>query len=154
MNTSSLFLFITFYCIYKYTSIEIIPELKKNILQFGYRINYKYEGTLAHSFDRFYVVTKFILPSINDFKSSKVNYDNTCVYLDEKSGHDLETKKYTLDLLLFCKRIEPHVNYYRKQIQFHNDTVHHILKNEIDLILPTLPAKQSVLSSPHWFQAS
>ena len=39
-------------------------ELKKNILTFGYGINYKYEGMLAHSFDRFYTVTKFILPSI------------------------------------------------------------------------------------------
>ena len=40
------------------------PELKKNILKFGYGINYKYEGMLAHSFDRFYIVTTFILPSI------------------------------------------------------------------------------------------
>ena len=28
-------------------------ELQKNILKFGYGINYKYEGILAHSFDRF-----------------------------------------------------------------------------------------------------
>ena len=27
--------------------------------KFGYSINYKYEGMLLHSFDRFYVVTKF-----------------------------------------------------------------------------------------------
>ena len=47
---------------YRYASVEIKPELKKNILKFGYGINYKYEGMLAHSFDRFYVVTKFILP--------------------------------------------------------------------------------------------
>ena len=29
-------------------------------------MNYKYEGILAHSFDTFYVVTKFCLPSIQD----------------------------------------------------------------------------------------
>ena len=40
---------------------------KENILNFGYGINYKYEGMLAHLFDRFYVVTKFILPSVGDF---------------------------------------------------------------------------------------
>ena len=39
---------------------------------------------LAHSFDRFYVVTKFILPSIKDLKFSKLNYDSTCAYLDKK----------------------------------------------------------------------
>ena len=40
--------------IYLSTSIKIKPELKKNILNFGYGINYKYEGMLAYSFDRFY----------------------------------------------------------------------------------------------------
>ena len=46
--------------------IEIMPKLKRNILQFGYGINYKYEGTLSHSFDRFYVVTKFKLPKVEN----------------------------------------------------------------------------------------
>ena len=32
-------------------------ELPKNILKFGYSINYKYVGKVSHSFDRFYVVT-------------------------------------------------------------------------------------------------
>ena len=34
-------------------------ECQNNILKLGYRINYKYMGTISHSFDRFYVVTKF-----------------------------------------------------------------------------------------------
>ena len=63
-------------------------ELKRNILNFGYRINFKYEGMLAHSFDRFYVVTKFILPSINDLKFSLVDCDSECSYLNaDLSGH-------------------------------------------------------------------
>ena len=32
---------------------------------------------LRHSFDRFYVVTKFMLPMIGDLKFSKLNYDYT-----------------------------------------------------------------------------
>ena len=40
-------------CICRYACIEIKPELKKNILNFGYGINFKYEGLLVHSFDRF-----------------------------------------------------------------------------------------------------
>ena len=32
--------------------IEIKLELQRNILKSGYGINYKYEGMLAHSFDR------------------------------------------------------------------------------------------------------
>ena len=41
-----------------------MPELKRNILNFLFRINFKYEGMLSDSCDRFYVVTKFILPTI------------------------------------------------------------------------------------------
>ena len=66
---------------------KIKLELKKNILNFGYGINYKYDGMLANSFDRFYVVTKFILPSIRDLKFSTLNYDNTCAYLDSNNVH-------------------------------------------------------------------
>ena len=53
-------LWILSHYIYKYTSIKIKAELQKNILKFGYGINYKYEGMVAHLFDRFYVITKFI----------------------------------------------------------------------------------------------
>ena len=56
----------------KYSSVEIRLELQRNILKFGYGINYKYEGMLAHSFDRFYVVTKFILPTLDDLKLSPI----------------------------------------------------------------------------------
>ena len=40
-------------------------------------------GMLA--FDRFYMVTKFILPSIGDSHFLTLNYDNTCAYLDNKT---------------------------------------------------------------------
>ena len=37
---------------------SIMPELKHNVLRFGYGVNFRYEGMLSHSFDRFYMVTK------------------------------------------------------------------------------------------------
>ena len=40
------------------------------------------------------------------------------------------------------QKIKPYVDYYKQQIKSYNDTVHHILKNEIYLILPQLPTKQ------------
>ena len=86
---------------------------------------------LAHSFDRFYVVTKFILPSIKDLKVSKLNYDNTCAYLAEKNGCTAEDKKYISDLLAYCRKIKPYVDYYKQQIKSYNDTVHYILKMKL-----------------------
>ena len=64
-----------------YSSVEIRPESEKNILKFGYGINYKYEGMVAHSFDRFYVVTKFILPTLDDLKLSPIRYNKECKYI-------------------------------------------------------------------------
>ena len=97
---------------------------------------------LAHSFDRFYVVTKFILPSFIDLNFSKLNYDNTCTYLDNKNICDADTMKHMLDLIMICKKIEPFVIYYKRLIKSYNNTAHNILKNEIDLILPQVPRKQ------------
>ena len=94
-----IYLFLFLLCqFYLGTSTKIKPKLKKNILNFGYGINYKYEGMLVHSFDRFCVVTKFILPSIGDIKFSNLNYDNTYAYLDNKNAQNKETRKYMLDL--------------------------------------------------------
>ena len=97
---------------------------------------------LAHSFDIFYMVTKFILPSIEDLNFSRLNYDNTCAYLDNKNIHSTETKKHMLDLMTFCKKIEPFVVYYKRIIKSYNNTAHNILENEINLILPQIPRKQ------------
>ena len=82
LHTNLLILLFCF--IYKHSLVEIKLELQKSVLKFGYGINYKYEGMLAHLFDRFYVVTKFILPKMNDLKLSPIKYDR-CEYL-----HDID----------------------------------------------------------------
>ena len=107
----SVFSFICYF--YQSISTKIRLELKKNILNFGYGINYKYEGTLAYSFDRFYMVTKFILPSMGDLNFSTLNDANMCAYLDNKNVCDIESKKHMLDPMTFCKKIEPFVLYYK-----------------------------------------
>ena len=86
------FIFMQLCYIYQSTSTKIKLELKKNILISGYSISYKYKGMLVHSFDRFYIVTKFILPSKGDLNFSKLNYDDICAYLDNKNIHDTETR--------------------------------------------------------------
>ena len=90
MKAYSLFILIIC-CIYRYTSAEIKPEQKKNIFKFGYGINYKYEGMLAHSFNRFFVLIKFILPTVEDLKLSTLKFDDECENLQEcKEQHSLE----------------------------------------------------------------
>ena len=93
-----------------------------------------------HSFDRFYAVTKFILPSIGDLNFLKLNYNNMCLFRQQKFC-DTESKKDMLDLMTFCQKIEPFVLYYKRMIKSYNNTTYNILKNEINLILPQIPRK-------------
>ena len=95
---------------------------------------------LAHSFNRFYIVTKFFLPTIKDLKFSTLNFNSNCEYLKESDKkHNADGKQHILDLTTYCRRIRPHVYFYKHQIKSLNDTAHHILKNEVDLILSQFP---------------
>ena len=43
---------------------------------------------LAHSFVRFYVVTKFILSMLDDLRLSSIKYDKECNYLQNLDDQD------------------------------------------------------------------
>ena len=135
-------LFCVFLQFYIGTTIEIRPELQRNILNFGYGINYKYEGMLVHLFDRFYVVTKFMLPTIGDLKFSKLDFDYTCMYMKKEYAPNTGSRKYLLELRTYCNKIKPFVTYYSKLKQSYNKTTHNILENEIRLLLPQVPKRQ------------
>ena len=134
------------------TFVEIKPKLQRNILNFGYGTNYKYEGMLTHSFDRFYVVTKFMLPMIGDLKFSKLNFNVSCPYMENKFAQNTESRKYMLELKAFCNKVRPFVTYYDKLITSYNNTAYNILEKEIKLLLPQVNRKQKVDLSPHWYQ--
>ena len=116
--------------------IKIRPELQRTILNFGYGINYKYEGMLVPSFDRFYIVTKFMLPMIGDIKFSRLNFDHTCAYMRKEYLPNTDSRKYLTELRTYCNKIKPLVSYYSKLIDSYNRTTHNILQNGIRLLLP------------------
>ena len=126
-------------CICKCTSVNITPELKRIILNFGYRINFEYDGILSHSFDRFYVDTKFIWPTIDDLKFSPVDFDSECSYLNVGLKRHRYPTQYLPKIKNYCMKIVPFVDFHKKQIDYYNKTVHAILMKEIPLILPNFP---------------
>ena len=117
-------------------------ELQRNILKFGYGINYKYIGTLFHSFDRFYVVTKFELPKVQDLQFTTIPYDKGCNPLDDTKSKG----RYPLGLIEevkeYCVKIVPHIAYYKKQMEYYNQTAYEILTGELALILPTFTKQE------------
>ena len=105
-------------------------------MKFCYEINYKYEGTLSHSFDRFYVMTKFELPKVKDLKLTTISYGSDCKFLDDAK----DRKDYPIELIkdmnVYCVKIALHIAFY-KIIDFYNQTDYEIITNELALILPT-----------------
>ena len=118
--------------------IKFSLELQKNILKLGYGINYKYEGMLAHLFDRFYIVTKFMLPSMGDIKFSKLNFDHPCTYMNKEYAPNTDSRKYLTELKTHCNKIKHFVTHYNNLIKSYNTTVYNILENEIKPLLPQI----------------
>ena len=70
---------------------------------------------LAHSFNRFYIVTKFIF--VKDLKLLTLNFDSKCEHLKEHDKeHSAEAKQHILDLTTYCRQILPHMYFYKQQI--------------------------------------
>ena len=109
-------------------AVDVMPELQKNVLNFGYGANFKYEGMLTYSFDTFYVVAKYEIPKIENLKFS---FDLTCNHLN------ISKKSYLLRYIRHCRRIAPYVKFNKQQIDYYNQTAYNILQNEIGLILPS-----------------
>ena len=79
-----------------------MPQLKRNILNFGYGVNFKYKGMLSHSFDRFYVVTKFELPRVEDLKLTTIDIDSNCSYLDGNENYIKKLHRHCLRIVPYC----------------------------------------------------
>ena len=117
--------------LYEVLAVDVIPELKKNVLNFRYGVNFKYEGMLTHSFARFYVVAKYKILKIEHLQFTTFSFDLTCNHLN------ISKTSYILRYIKHCRRIAPYVKLYKQQIDNYNQTAHNILQYEIGLILPS-----------------
>ena len=77
---------------------------------------------------------------MNDLNLSPIKYDKKCKYLHDLDNKDREQIKESIrGLLSYCTKLRPYMSFYKMQINACSKTVHHILKNEVDLILPKFP---------------
>ena len=90
-------------------AVDVMPELKKNVLNFGYSANFKYEGMLTYSFDRFYVVAKYEIPKIEHFQFATFSFDLMCNHLN------ISKTSYLLRYIRHYRRITPYVKFYKQQ---------------------------------------
>ena len=90
---------------------------------------------LSHLFDRFYIITKFILPTIRDVTFLSIDFESKCNYLNIGLDKHRYPVHYLPNIKTFCKKIVPFfISIGNKLIPI--KTVHDILTKEIPLILP------------------
>ena len=66
---------------YSTSVVNIMPELKRNVLRFGYGVNFRYKGMPSHSFDRFYMVTKIEIPKVLNLNFTMFQFDYNCSHV-------------------------------------------------------------------------
>ena len=89
--------------VYDSTAIDIMPKLKRNILNFGYGVHFQYEGMFSHSIYQFYIVTRFELPKTKDLRLATFKFDFQCSYANHTSTNTNYAK-----LLKYCMKIAPY----------------------------------------------
>ena len=94
MHIHLLLIAVVLISLHEVLAINVMPELNKNVLNFGYSANFKYEGMLTYSFDRFYVVAKCKIPKTEHLKFITFSFDLMCNHLNiSKKSYAIEIYK-------------------------------------------------------------
>ena len=65
-----------------------------------------------------------------------ISYDATCQYLEKVKSIQSYPTQYIRDIKNYCVRIAPYVDYYKKLIDYYDQTSCKIITNELTLIFP------------------
>ena len=134
--------------VYSASAVSIMPELKQNVLRFGYGVNFRYEGMLLHLFDIFYVVTKVELPKVSDLNLTMSQFDYNCSHVTQigriKIGFNFRVTNTILNIFrTYCVNLIPYMYLYKHQVEYYEKMVYNILEKDIGMILPKIGSTES-----------
>ena len=144
-------LFILSILVYCTSAVSIMPELKENVLRFRYGVNFRYEGMLAHSFDRFYVVTRIEIPKVSDLNLTVFQFDYNCSHV----AHIEKDTKFKIPSTIkdmfkvYYRNLIPYMYLYKHQVEYYEKTVYNILEKDIGMILPKFGNTYNNVQSKH-----
>ena len=124
--------------VYGTSAVSIVLELKQNVLRFGHGVNFRHEGMLAHSFDRFYVVTRIEIPKVSDLNLTVLQFDYNCSHVTHiEKDTKFKISSTIKDMFkVYCRNIIPYMYLYKHQVEYYEKTVFKILEKDIGMILP------------------
>ena len=93
---------------------------------------------LAHSFDRFYVVTKIEIPKVLDLNLTVFQFDYNCSHVANiEKDTKFKIPSTIKDMFkVFCRNIIPYMYLYKHQVEYYEKKVYNILEKDIGMILP------------------
>ena len=137
--------------VYSTSAVSIMPELKQNVLRFRYGVNFRYEGMLVHSFDRFYVVTRIEIRKVSDLNLTVFEFDYNCSHV---ANIEKGTRFKIPDMMQntfkqYCKNLIPYMYLYKHQVEYYEKMVYNILEKDIGMILPKFGNTDNNVQSKH-----
>ena len=99
-----------------------------NHLNISLGINYKYNGLLYHNIDRVWVVTKVILPKLEDISFPDVKFDADCSFVNKIHNANPSVKTIIQSM---CKSMKPLITLIKQKEKFYEMAIQSILKEEI-----------------------
>ena len=97
-----------------------------NHLNISLGINYKYNGLLYHNIDRVWVVTKVILPKLEDISFPDVKFDADCSFVNCNANPSVKTIIQSM-----CKSMKLLIMLIKQKEKFYEMAIQSILKEEI-----------------------
>ena len=88
--------------VYDNSAVDIMPELKRNILNFGYGVSMRECSPIP--LIKFYIVMKFELPKTKDLRLATFGFDFECSYANLMTTSSTNYAK----LLNYCMKIAPY----------------------------------------------
>ena len=95
-----------------------------NHLNISLGINYKYNGLLYHNIDRVWVVTKVILPKLEDISFPDVKFNVDCSFVNKI--HDANPSVKTI-IQSMCKSMKPLITLIKQKEKFYEMAIQSIL---------------------------
>ena len=88
------------------------------------------------------MVTKYELSKVEDLKFMSISNDSDCKYLDDAKSRKDYPMQLIKEMKIYCAKIVPHIAFYKKQIDYYNQTAYEIITNELALILPIISKQE------------
>ena len=107
---------------------QVSQDLYLNRLNMSFGINYKFNGLLHHNVEMVWVVTKAVIPKLDDIVFPDIEFDPDC-HFTRKLNNARYGVRYEIESI--CKSMKPLLKLLKQKEKFYKNVIAHILKEEI-----------------------